>query len=117
MGLESPAADTFPNPGLLPPVDPETNLESPWGIFYTGPVDPQELMKGLSAETNAPSFTAILFAGLIFGSIGIGAWIYGKRQSSAAHMILGALLIAYPYFTGNLFLLYGIGIALTCALF
>ena len=73
----------------------------------------QELLK----NANTDSWGPILFAGLIFGCIGMGAWMYGKRQSSAAHMILGVALIAYPYFTANLIILYGVGIALTAALF
>jgi hypothetical protein len=60
---------------------------------------------------------SILLASLLFGSIGCGAFVYGKRQTSAVHMILGALLIGYPYDVSNTFALYGIGIALTLALF
>jgi len=59
----------------------------------------------------------VLFAGVLFGSIGCGAFIYGKKRASAAHMILGALLIGYPYFVSSLTSLIGIGLALTAALF
>ena len=76
-------------------------------------VDFQQLFK----DANTDSWGPILFAGLIFGSIGMGAWVYGKRRASAAHLLLGAVLIGYPYFTGNLIILYGVGIALTIALF
>lgn len=79
--------------------------------------DPGQLLNDAFKSANTNSFGPILFAGLIFGSIGMGAWIYGKKRASAAHMILGAVLIAYPYFTGNLIILYGVGIILTIALF
>jgi hypothetical protein len=61
--------------------------------------------------------SSILFAGVLFGSIGCGAFVYGKRRASAAHMILGALLMGYPYFVSGAPALYGIGAALTAALF
>jgi hypothetical protein len=60
---------------------------------------------------------SILLASIIFGAIGCGAFAYGKRQASAFHMILGFLLIFYPYLTSNAYALWGIGIALTVALF
>jgi len=59
----------------------------------------------------------LLLAGVLFGSIGCGAFIYGKRRASAIHMILGAVLIAYPYFVATVPMLIGIGVALTAALF
>ena len=59
----------------------------------------------------------LLFAGVLFGSIGCGAFVYGKRRASAAHMILGFLLIAYPYFVSSIPATIGIGVGLTAALF
>jgi len=61
--------------------------------------------------------TTILFAGVLFGSIGMGAFVYGKRKSSAAHMLLGALLMGYPYAVSATVPLIGIGIVLTVLLF
>ena len=55
--------------------------------------------------------------GLIFGSIGFIAFIYGKKMSEYRPMIIGILLMAYPYFISSNVLLYTIGIALTAALF
>jgi hypothetical protein len=59
----------------------------------------------------------VLFAGVIFGCIGSGAFIYGKKRGSGRHMVMGAILMGYPYLIGDVWLLYGIGIALTIALF
>ena len=58
-----------------------------------------------------------IIGGLIFGSIGFIAFVYGKKQSNFITMIIGALLMAYPYFIQNNILLYVIGAALTGALF
>ena len=61
--------------------------------------------------------TMTLFAGVLFGSIGMGAFAYGKRRSSTAHMLLGALLIGYPYTVSGTAALIGIGVMLTALLF
>ena len=61
--------------------------------------------------------TANLFGSLIFGSIGFGAFLYGKKQASFKLMIIGILLMAFPYFVPSVIALYAIGILLTVALF
>ena len=61
--------------------------------------------------------TANLLGGLIFGSIGFAAFIYGKKQASFKTMTIGAALIAYPYFIPNTIAVYVIGIGLSAALF
>lgn len=61
--------------------------------------------------------TANLFGGIIFGSIGFAAFIYGKKQASFRPMVLGISLMAYPYFIPNTTAMYVIGILLTAALF
>lgn len=76
-------------------------------------MDFQDLLK----DTNTDSWGPILFAGLVFGSIGWGAWIYGKRRSSVPHLLLGVALMGYPYFVSNLILLWGVGVILTLLLF
>ena len=60
---------------------------------------------------------ANLLAGIIFGSIGLGAFIYGKRMSLLRKMIIGIALMAFPYFFSGTLVIYLIGIALTLALF
>ncbi len=60
---------------------------------------------------------ANLFASIIFGSIGFGAFLYGKKQASAKLMIIGILLMVYPYFVSNRIALYAIGFLLTASLF
>ncbi len=58
-----------------------------------------------------------LFAGLIFGSIGFVAFIYGKKIASFRPMIIGIVLMIYPYLISGTLFLYLIGIALTASLY
>ena len=58
-----------------------------------------------------------LLAGLLFGSIGFVGFIYGKRTSRLKPMVIGLLLMAYPYFVESTLALCGIGLAGTAALF
>lgn len=54
-----------------------------------------------------------LFLGLLFGSIGTVYLIYGKRQSSPIHLVVGAILIVYPYLFTNAILVFVAGVILT----
>jgi len=54
-----------------------------------------------------------LLFGLLFGSIGTVYMIYGKRQSSAIHIVVGAILLVYPYLISNAILVVIVGAILT----
>jgi len=56
--------------------------------------------------------TAVLLWSLMFSSIGLGYFIYGKRQRKATALIAGAILCFYPYFAPNVYLLVAIGVGL-----
>jgi hypothetical protein len=43
-----------------------------------------------------------LFASLIWGSIGVGYWIYGKRQSSMAAMLGGVAMTVVSTFVASI---------------
>jgi hypothetical protein len=58
-----------------------------------------------------------LFASLLFSAIGMGALVYAKKMSAFKPALLGVALMAYPYFLSDNLLLWGVGIALTIALF
>ena len=47
---------------------------------------------------------------ILFGAIGLGYFVYGKRQSKVVPLICGAGLIVYPYFVTNTVLLFVIGV-------
>jgi len=55
--------------------------------------------------------------GIFAGAIGMGYFIYGKRQAKFAPMIAGVLLCIYPYFTESLLWLSVIGALLLVAPF
>ena len=64
------------------------------------------------------SFTTVNLLGqVLFGAIGMGAFIYGKKQGIFMAMLLGVILMAYPYFVPDTALLYLIGGILTACLF
>lgn len=44
--------------------------------------------------------TTIMFS-FIFGSIGVGYFIYGKRQSEMVPLLAGIGLCVFPYFISN----------------
>ena len=60
---------------------------------------------------------ANLIGGLIFGSIGFVAFVYGKRLSLWRPMFLGLALMVFPYFIEATFPLYAIGSAGSVLLF
>ena len=72
----------------------------------------------ISSKTGMPVFSgANLIGGLLFGSIGFIAFIYGKRMHVWKPMFIGLALMAYPYFVGNDIALFAIGVVGTAALF
>lgn len=54
----------------------------------------------------------VLMWGVLFGSIGMGYFIYGKRQSHALARYTGVALIVYPYFIKDSTMLVAVGILL-----
>ncbi len=46
--------------------------------------------------------TELVFLGLIFGSIGIGYFMYGKKQSDPIIRYTGFMLIFFPYFFSSI---------------
>jgi hypothetical protein len=53
---------------------------------------------------------ANLIGGLVFGSIGFVAFIYGKRMNLWKPMFLGLALMVYPYFVSNDVVLFAMGV-------
>lgn len=56
--------------------------------------------------------TAVLLWGLLFGSIGFGFLIYGKKQKAVVPLITGIVLCVVPYFITNVYALVGVGVVL-----
>jgi hypothetical protein len=53
-----------------------------------------------------------LLWGVLFGSIGFGFFLYGKKQSMIVPLLCGLALIVYPYFMQNAIALVLTGVAL-----
>lgn len=60
------------------------------------------------------STSSLLFA-MLFGSIGFGYFIYGKKQQRFAALLAGVALMVYPYFVNNTYALVVIGLGLMAA--
>ena len=56
--------------------------------------------------------TSTLLWGLLFSSIGLGYFLYGKKQRAAVPLICGLAMMVYPYFVPNTVALVAVGIAL-----
>lgn len=53
-----------------------------------------------------------LLWGLLFGSVGLGFFLYGKKQQAFVPLFCGLALMVFPYFVSNTVLLVAIGITL-----
>ena len=53
-----------------------------------------------------------ILAGFIFGTIGLGAFKFGRQLERTKPIIIGLALMIYPYFVYNKYLLWGIGTTL-----
>lgn len=58
------------------------------------------------------SSTAMLMWGMIFGSIGCGYCLYGKKQRTVVPLIVGIALCVVPYCIPNLYVLVAVGVVL-----
>ncbi|MDY6816523.1 MAG: hypothetical protein SV598_11740 [Pseudomonadota bacterium] len=56
--------------------------------------------------------TATLVWGLIFSSIGIGYFIYGRKQSNLVARWCGLALVLFPYLVTDTFAMVAVGAAL-----
>lgn len=53
-----------------------------------------------------------LLWGLLFGSIGLGYIIYGRKQKNLVALLAGLALIAFPYFVSGTLTLIVVGLLL-----
>jgi hypothetical protein len=56
--------------------------------------------------------TSLLLWGLLFSSIGIGYFIYGRKQNNKIVLYCGLGLMVYPYFVGSVLWIILIGVGL-----
>jgi hypothetical protein len=55
---------------------------------------------------------AELLWGVLFSSVGLGYFIYGKKQRTIVPLICGVALMVYPYFMTSLILMVVVGFVL-----
>jgi hypothetical protein len=58
-----------------------------------------------------------LLASVLLGSVGMGFFIYGKKQRRAPHLAVGVLMMVYPYFVSNVWLMLGLAAGLVGLLY
>jgi hypothetical protein len=73
---------------------------------------PRHLAAGPEDALDAMN-TANLLWGLLFSSIGLGFFLYGKKQQRPVPLICGVALMIYPYFVPNTVALVVVGVVLT----
>lgn len=56
--------------------------------------------------------TTALIWGMLFGSIGAGFFIYGRKQKAVVPLCVGVALCVFPYFIGNVYVLVLVGVVL-----
>ena len=54
----------------------------------------------------------MMLAGFLFGTFGMGYFIYGKKRGAAVPLACGLILMIYPYFVTNIWINVGIGLLL-----
>ena len=60
--------------------------------------------------------SSFILASLIWGSIGMGFAIYGKRQRATAPLVGGIALVAISYFISSALLMSLVGVALVAGI-
>jgi len=53
-----------------------------------------------------------LLWGVLFGSVGLGFFVYGKKQTLIVPLVCGLTLMVYPYFMPNAVVLVLVGLVL-----
>jgi hypothetical protein len=56
--------------------------------------------------------TSSLLWGVLFGSIGLGFLIYGRKQRAVVPLVCGLALMIFPYFVANSIAIVVIGVVL-----
>ena len=56
--------------------------------------------------------SSALWWGLLFGSIGLGFFVYGRKQQAIVPLVCGGVLMVFPYFVSGTVWLLLIGVVL-----
>ena len=61
--------------------------------------------------------TAPLLLSFLFGSFGLGYFVYGKKQANWIAMVAGVGLMVFPYFVSNVWIMFAAGLVLMASPF
>jgi len=61
--------------------------------------------------------TSTLLWGVLFGSVGLGFFVYGKKQKAVVPLLSGMGLMVAPYFISNVYIMVLSGIILIALTF
>ena len=56
--------------------------------------------------------SSLLIWGTLFGAVGFGFFLYGRKQKAAVPLLAGMALMVIPFFISNVYLLIISGVAL-----
>jgi len=56
---------------------------------------------------------SLIFWGILFGSVGLGYFVYGKKQRAPVPFFCGLALMVFPYFVSNALVLVCVGAVLS----
>ena len=56
--------------------------------------------------------TPLIFTGLLFGSIGLGYIVYGRKQANMITLLAGVGLCLFPYFISSIWISIALGVGL-----
>ena len=56
---------------------------------------------------------AALLWGVVFGSIGLGYFMYGRKQKATVPLVCGLVLMVFPYFISNAVAIVVIGVVVS----
>lgn len=66
----------------------------------------------LFASLKTISMAAVLWS-VLFGSIGLGYFMYGRKQKATVPLVCGLLLMVYPYVIANAVAIFVVGVVIT----
>jgi hypothetical protein len=64
------------------------------------------------ADRGSTMSASLLMWGVLFGAIGLGFFVYGKKQRAIVPLLCGVALMALPYFIDDAWLLVVVGAGL-----
>jgi hypothetical protein len=96
----------------------DADLQEAQNVSSSGVSGLLGLPPGISGKEIASTFSiANIIAWLIFGAVGFVAFSYGKKNSKLTTLILGIVMMVYPYFVQNTILLYIVGTLICVGLY